>query len=300
MASTCPICGRVKEDIPGPCVCGYISSAPGAAPAAALGPRGLLLDLAVMILAITASCLVVWAIARVASEFNLEFLFLLVIVPWAGAVASLLRRYCYPNTAVWRSGSVSPFDPIPAPLGRKLYVTLLGAVHIVLGMLLAFIILSRTWHVARFGAPGTSLVYDVLHPWSVPPLYQAPPVIPPGQALANPPTPIPWWLFPGLGALLSLVTLAWCGTLETNTRRSQAGSTPQVDRPDLSWGRVAAVLALLLFWLPVIGLVAGVVAYGLNRRSPTWTRRASLFGLVLTGLVHATLAVMIVLEVLNG
>ena len=253
-----------------------------------------------MILAITASCLVVWAIARVASEFNLKFLFLLVIVPWVGAVTSLLRRYCYPNTAVWRSGSVSPLDPIPAPLGRKLYVTLLGAVHIVLGMLFAFVILSRTWHVARFGAPGTSLVYDVLHPWSVPSLYQAPPVAPPGQARASPPTPIPWWLFPALGALLSFVTLAWCGTLETNTRRNQAGSTPRVYRPDLSWARVAAVLALLLFWLPVIGLVAGVVAYGLNRRSPTWTYRASLFGLVLAGLVHAALAVMIGLAVLNG
>ena len=300
MASTCPVCGRVKEDIPRSCICGYTSSAPGAAQAVALGPRGLLLDLAVMALAITASTLVVWAIARVASEFDLKFLFLLVIVPWVGAVASLLRRYCYPNTAVWRSGSVSPLDPIPAPLGRKLYVTLLGAVHIVLGMLFAFVILSRTWHVARFGAPGTSLVYDVLHPWSVPSLYQAPPVAPPGQARASPPTPIPWWLFPGLGALLSFVTLAWCGTLETNTRRSQAGSTPQVDRPDLSWGRVAAVLALLLFWLPVIGLVAGVVAYGLNRRSPTWTYHASLFGFVLAGLVHAALVVMIGLAVLDG
>jgi hypothetical protein len=253
-----------------------------------------------MILAITASCLVVWAIARVTAEFNLKFLFLLVIVPWAMAVASLLRRYCYPNTAVWRSGSISPLDPIPAPLGRKLYVTLVGAVHIVLGTLLAFVILSRTWQVARFGAVGTTLVYDVLHPWTVPPLFQAPPAAPPGQAPANPPTPMPWWLFPGLGALLSFVPLAWCGTLETNTQRNQLAGTPQGHRPDLSWGRVAAVLALLLFWLPVIGLVAGSVAYGLNRRSPTWTYRVSLFGLVLTGLVHATLAVLIGLEVLKG
>ena len=30
MASTCPVCGRVKEDIPGPCICGSTSSAPGA------------------------------------------------------------------------------------------------------------------------------------------------------------------------------------------------------------------------------------------------------------------------------
>jgi hypothetical protein len=253
-----------------------------------------------MILAITASCLVIWAIAQVASEFNLKFLFLLVIVPWVGAVAWLLRRYCYPNTAVWLSGSVSPLDPIPAPLGRKLYVTLLGAVHIVLGMLLAFIILSRTWHVARFGAPGTSLVYDVLHPWSVPPLYQAPPVAPPARAQPNPPTPIPWWIFPALGVLVSFVALAWCGTMETNTRRNQAWSTPEGNRADLSWARVTAIMALLLFWLPVIGLVAGVVAYGLNRRSPTWTYHASLFGFVLAGLVHAALVVMIGLAVLDG
>jgi hypothetical protein len=70
--------------------------------------------------------------------------------------------------------------------------------------------------------------------------------------------------------------------------------------PELSWARVAAVLALLLFWLPVIGLVAGVAAYGLNRRSPTWTYRASQVGLVLTGLVHAALAVMILLAVAGG
>jgi hypothetical protein len=59
-------------------------------------------------------------------------------------------------------------------------------------------------------------------------------------------------------------------------------------------------MALLLFWLPVLGLVAGVVAYGLNRLSLTWTYRASMLGLVLTGLVHAALAVMIGLAVLNG
>src|SRR5262249_59387603 len=74
----------------------------------------------------------------------------------------------------------------------------------------------------------------------------------------------------------------------------------EVYGPGLSWARVAAVLALLLFWLPVIGLVAGVVAYGLNRCSPTWTYRASLFGFVLAGLVHAALAVMIGLTVLDG
>ena len=300
MANPCPVCGRVNEDTSGPCVCGYPYSAPRAAQPASLGPRGLLLDLAVMALALAATGLVVWGIARVTSEFNLKFLFLLVIVPWVGVLAFLLRRHCYPHTAVWRAGSVSPLDLTPAPLGRKLYVTLLGAAHIVLGTLLAFVILSRTWHAARVGALDTSLVYDLLHPWSVPPLYQAPAAAPRGRVQPGQPTPIPWWLFPALGALLSFVPPAWCGTLETNARRNRMAEAGEAYPPELSWARVAAVLALLLFWLPVIGLVAGVVAYGLNRRSRTWTYLASQFGLALTGLVHTVLAVMIVLAVLNG
>jgi hypothetical protein len=291
----------MNEDSSGPCICGYTFSTPGAAQPAALGLRGLCLDLAVMTLALTATCLVVWGIARVASEFHQEFLFLLVIVPWAGALASLLRRYCYPNTPIWRAGSLSPLDPIPAPLGRKLYCTLLGTVHIVLGMLLVYVVLSRTWQAARFGAPQTSLVYDVLHPWSVAPLHQAPVAAPKGPGQAGPPTRVAWWLFPGLGALLSFVPLAWCGTLETNTRRNRMmADTHEVPPAELSWARVAAVLALLLFWLPVIGLLTGVVAYGVNRRSRTWTYRASQLGLALTGLVHAALAVLILLATLGG
>jgi hypothetical protein len=117
-------------------------------------------------------------------------------------------------------------------------------------------------------------MYDVLHPWSVSPLYQAPPVAPASRVQASLPTPIPWWLFPGISAPLAFVALAWCGTLETNTRRNRAWSNPKEYQPDLSWTRVASILSLLLFWLPVIGLVAGAVAYGLNRRSATWAYRA--------------------------
>ena len=88
--------------------------------------------------------------------------------------------------------------------------------------------------------------------------------------------------------------------METNTRRNRAGDAPQAYRPDLSWARVAAILALLLFWLPVIGLVAGVVAFWVNRRSPTWTYRAGQLGLLLTGLVHAGVVVVFMIAMMNG
>jgi hypothetical protein len=250
--------------------------------------------------AIAATGIVVWAIATVASEIHLGFLFLLVLLPWVATVAVLLRGHCYPNTAVWRAGSISPLDPIPAPLGRKLYVTFLSAVHIVVVMLLTYVILSRTWYAAKVGAPETSLLHDLLHPWSVAALYQTPIPAPQGGAHVRPPMRVPWWVFPWVGVVLSLVALAWCGTLETNTRWKRAGGPAQLARPDLSWARVAAILALLLFWLPVIGLLAGVVAYWLNRRSRTWTYHASRFGLILAGLVHAGIAVVVVIAVMTG
>jgi hypothetical protein len=231
-----------------------------------------LLDLSVLAIALAATGIAVWAIARVVSEIPSEFLFLLVILPWIGTLSFLLRRHCYPNTSVWRAGSISPFDPIPAPVWRKLYVTLLSGLYIVFGMLLVYVILARTWYAIQFGAPKTSLVYDVLHPWSVAPLFQAP--VPDPKGGARPPTKAPWWMFPGAGLGPSLVALAWCGTLETNTRRNRALCTPQMERADLSWARVAAILGLLLFWLPVIGLLVGVAAFWLNRRSPTWSYRA--------------------------
>jgi hypothetical protein len=300
MAKQCPICGRLNADTAGPCACGYVLSARTGAKPTALGPRAVFLDLAVIVIGIAATGITVWAIAQVASEFHSGFLFLLVIVPWVGTLSFLLRRHCYPNTPVWRTGSISHLDPIPAPMGRKLYVTFLGAVHIVLGMLLVYVILSRAWYAAKFGAPATSLVYDVLHPWSVAPLYQTPIPAPTDGTNAGPPTRAPWWLFPVVGLVLSFVALGWCGTLETNTRRNLAVGTSQVYRSDLSWARVAAILALLLFWLPVIGLVAGVVAFWLNRHSSTWTFRASQLGLFLAGFVHAAITVVFVIAAMTG
>jgi hypothetical protein len=288
----------VSADTAGPCACGYDFSAPTTAKPTPLEERAIFLDLAVLGIALAATGAAVWAIARVVSEIHSQFLFLLVILPWVAALSSLLRRRCYPNTSVWRAGSISPLDPIPAPAERKLYVTLLSAVYLVLGMLLVYVILSRTWYAARIGVPQTSLAYDLLHPWLVAPLYQSP--IPAPKGGARPPTQVPWWLFPGLGLVLSLVALAWCGTLETNTRRKRLGCTPQAYQPDLSWARVAVILALLLFWLPVIGLVAGILAFWLNRRSQTWTYRGGQFALLLTGLVHAGIAVLFLFAMVNA
>jgi beta-lactamase regulating signal transducer with metallopeptidase domain len=65
---------------------------------------------------------------------------------------------------------------------------------------------------------------------------------------------------------------------------------------ELSWARVLSVLSVLLFWLPVIGLVVGALAFWLNRESGRWTRRASQVGLTASVLVHAALGVLFVIE----
>ncbi len=70
----------------------------------------------------------------------------------------------------------------------------------------------------------------------------------------------------------------------------------EVAQQELSWGRVWAVLSLLLFWLPLIGLATGALACWLNRRSRTWTYRASQVGLASSVVVHAILAVLFIVE----
>jgi hypothetical protein len=65
---------------------------------------------------------------------------------------------------------------------------------------------------------------------------------------------------------------------------------------EMSWARVSAVMAVLLFWLPLIGVVAGTIAFWLNRHAASWTRRASQVSLTASALVHAVLAVLFVIE----
>jgi hypothetical protein len=68
-----------------------------------------------------------------------------------------------------------------------------------------------------------------------------------------------------------------------------------VQQEELSFGRVFAVLAVLLFWLPVLGLAAGALAWLLNRKSTGWTYRASQMAFVASGLMHTVLVVLFII-----
>jgi hypothetical protein len=161
-------------------------------------------------------------------------------------------------------------------------------------MLLAFVVLSRTW---RADQPETSLLYDLLHPWSLPSLAESATVSGNGPPRAAP-MPVPWWLLPGLGVVLfPLITLAWCGTLERNTLRARLPVIHQaLVHPDVAWGRILAPFALLLFWLPLFGLVLAALAYLANRRGAGWTLRVSQVSFALAALLHAALAVVYLVE----
>jgi hypothetical protein len=260
-------------------------------------PGVVLFDLALIVLTVAATALVVWGAARLLPAIPRGLLFLVVGVAYTVVLSALLRRHCYPNSPVWRGTSLSPLDPVPAPWSRKLYVTLLTGAQVGLAMLLAFVVLSRTWRAGGPGRPQTSLLHDLLHPWSLPPLAESPTGggnDPPRGA----PMPVPWWLLPGMGLVLfPLVTLAWCGTLERNTLRARLPVPHQrLVQPDVAWGRILAAFALLLFWLPLFGLVLAALAYLANRRGAGWTLRVSQVCLALSALLHASLGVVYLAE----
>src|SRR5262245_45108821 len=64
-----------------------------------------------------------------------------------------------------------------------------------------------------------------------------------------------------------------------HSRAVVQGVTPEVAvaremaQREVSWARVSAVLAVLLFWLPLIGVVAGTMAFWLNGHAGGGTRR---------------------------
>ena len=62
---------------------------------------------------------------------------------------------------------------------------------------------------------------------------------------------------------------------------------------ELSWGRVSAIIALLLCWIPLLGLPFALVAYLLNRKSGDWRRAASIAALAINVLTHVALVVLI-------
>jgi hypothetical protein len=257
----------------------------------------MLLDLALIGLAVAATALAVWGVARLLPAIPRGLLFLVVIVPYVLVLSALLRRHCYPNGPVWRGVCLSPLDTVPAPWPRKLYVTLLTGAQAALAMLLAFVVLSRTWRVEGPGQPETSLLHDLLHPWSLPPLVESPTAGGNGPSRAAP-MPVPWWALPGMGVVFfPLVTIAWCGTLERNTLRARLPVTHQrLVQPDVAWGRILAAFAMLLFWLPLLGLVLAALAYLVNRRGAGWTLRVSQVSLVLSALLHAALGVVYLVE----
>jgi hypothetical protein len=58
---------------------------------------------------------------------------------------------------------------------------------------------------------------------------------------------------------------------------------------ELSISRVLAVLAMLLFWLPILGLVVSGLAYLANRRSNDWLLPASRWSFIGSVVVHLLL-----------
>jgi hypothetical protein len=89
---------------------------------------------------------------------------------------------------------------------------------------------------------------------------------------------------------------------EAAQARSPAAVSPFASREvltvqgdEVSWHRVTVVLALLLCWLPVLGLITGAAAVVLNHRGQGWQKVCSWVGLIVSGVLHLVLlAIMLV------
>jgi hypothetical protein len=109
--------------------------------------------------------------------------------------------------------------------------------------------------------------------------------------------------------LLCLLPWAWGLDVASRTpghsRAVLNGETPEMaaDREaaagEVSWGRVFAIVSLLVFWAPLLGVAFSVVAYLVNRRSPTWTRRASQGCLIASVMIHLALVALVVVSEWN-
>lgn len=202
-----------------------------------------------------------WGLATLTTSLHRFGFVVLVALPQIWAVAMLLRRHCYPTTTIGhmlRTASLSAGDAAAPPRGAKWIIALVAGVQAGLALHLALWIVAWTWQ------------------------------IPAGNSL---------WFWPGLAALLfPALTLAWCGTLEHNSRYA-AIPVPLLRPPaeEIAWGGIVAGFAVLLFWLPVIGLVFAGLACWANRHSSRWPRRASQISLALTLLVHAVLGLLLAL-----
>lgn len=65
-------------------------------------------------------------------------------------------------------------------------------------------------------------------------------------------------------------------------------------REDVSWTRVLALVALVTFWMPLLGLLTTLGAWFVNREVTGWTATVSRVTLWIAALLHGTLAVLFV------
>ncbi|MFO0881615.1 MAG: hypothetical protein U0840_30325 [Gemmataceae bacterium] len=69
-------------------------------------------------------------------------------------------------------------------------------------------------------------------------------------------------------------------------------------REDASFFRIMAVVALLTFWLPLLGLLITLLAWYLNRGIEGWTARVSRVTLWISLLIHGGLAFLFVVSLI--
>jgi hypothetical protein len=267
-------------------------------------PGRTLIDLGLIAASVFVTGLVLWGIANQFALIDQRLLMLLIIVPQVATLRALLRRHCYPNTGFWQlvraaggTGSISPTDAVPSPAISKAYVAFLNGAQAGITIILAYVVLSRTWYAANVGPPQTSFVHDLVRPWSVPPIHAT--TLTDNTGKVGTSREIQWWVWPVMGVLIfPLFSFALCGSAERTTqivRHGYAGIQQSL-QSELSGARVAAVMSVLLFWVPLLGLLAAGIAFWINRRSAGWTYRVSLIAFVVSALIHLVLLALFVLE----
>ena len=112
--------------------------------------------------------------------------------------------------------------------------------------------------------------------------------------------------------LWPILVLPWTAVLyassyrEGHSRAVASGLRPEDEaalearRNELSWGRVLAIVAILFCWAPIVGLPFALLAFFVNRKSPTWTKPVSIVAAVISGLVHLFLLGLMVVSAVQG
>lgn len=117
-----------------------------------------------------------------------------------------------------------------------------------------------------------------------------------------------WWNLVPANFLWPILFLPWALWLTWASYRPgpslavQKGITPQIAaareaaQHELSWSRVLAIVAWVVCWAPVLGLLFGLLAWFANRRVESWTRLASLLALYVTLAVHVLLLGLLIMD----